>query len=154
MLAHYIVDFASVILVAIFLLNSYANDGSFLSLNIYGLTFHFDNVLMILVAGIVGFEPAMISFLILFIGSIIVDVGHAYSVIMYLIAAIFAFAATRRGFYHKDSWQLYLLPVALAFVLGDIQLILDGLANGIARFLNGICDGLVAPLNEGVSCCG
>ena len=130
MLAHYIVVAAAVVSVAGFLLYSYANDGNCLNLNIGSVSFHFDNVLMILVAGIVGFEPAMISFLILFIGSIIIDIGHAYSVIVYLIAAIFAFAATRKGFYHKDSWQLYLLPVVLAFVLGDIQLILDGLANG------------------------
>ena len=119
----------SVVFVACFLSGVYLCEGV-LEFQLAGITFHFDSIIVILISGIVGFVPAMVSFLIVFVSSVIIDIERSYTVFVYLIAAILSFAASRRGVYKKESWQLYLLPVLLAFVLGDVQLVLEGLASG------------------------
>lgn len=126
---HCLVVFFSVCFVAVFLSGVYISQGV-LQIKLAGITFHFDSIIVILISGIVGFVPAMTSFLMVFIASVIIDMERSYTVFVYLIAAILSFAATRRGVYKKENLELYLLPVILAFVLGDVQLVLEGLTSG------------------------
>ncbi len=94
------------------------------------INFHFDSMPVILISSIVGFAPAMVSFLFLFIGSVVIDIERSYTVFVYLIAIIISFVAVRKKWYSEDVPRLSLLPALLAFILGDVQMVLASLTRG------------------------
>ena len=131
-LGHYIIISIGVLLVTGFLTFVYATRGleGVFRFRIGQVVFHFDSMLVILISSIVGFAPAMVSFLLLFIASIVIDIGRSYTVFVYLTAAVVSFFAVRKRWYSEEGISLYLLAPLLAFILGDIQMILAALAGG------------------------
>lgn len=122
----------SVLLVTICLVYVYATDDEFTkyALTLGQVTFHFNSMLVILIASVVGFIPSMVSFLLLFITSVFIDIDRAYTVFVYLIAGILSFFAVRKGWYRQDVWRLSGLVALLAFVLGGVHGILAALTSG------------------------
>lgn len=127
---HYIILVVCIAATAAFLIAMYSTDNKLFQIETGLVTFRFDNVLVILITGVIGFVPAMISFVILFIGSVVVDINQSYLVFVYLIASILSFTAVRNGWFKGDNIKVWLLAPGLAFILGDLRLLLDSLVDG------------------------
>ena len=83
---------------------------------------------IMILAGVCGFVPAMISFSAVLIDSICGDVTSAYSVSVYLIASILYYGFSERRWYRKKSLSLLSVIISIG-VLGDIWNIVDALAS-------------------------
>lgn len=129
-LLHYIILAVCIAGTIACLMVTYTNKSNILVIDAGSVTFHFDNMPVILISGIVGFVPAMISFAMLFIGSIIMDIDQSYVVFVYLIACILSFTAVRNGWFKGDNFKVWFLAPLLAFILGDLRLLLDSLVDG------------------------
>ena len=132
-LKYHAIEALSVLLVTSCLIYVYATDDHFskYALTFGPVTFHFNSILVILISSIVGFVPAMVSFLMLFITSVFLDVDRAFTVFVYLIAGILSFLAVRRGLYRQEAWKLSGLVAVLALVLGGVHGILAALTSGV-----------------------
>lgn len=136
-IAHYVLITIATVCVAAYLvikvLSGEAAAGQFA---IGGITFHLENIPILLMSGIVGFMPAMVAFSLAFIDILVVDFSNAYVVFIYLIAAIIAFFAVQAGWYSQRKRQLAWLTVLFAFVIGDVYAVLEVIvsASGFTRF--------------------
>ena len=131
-LKYHTIEALSVLLVTSCQVYIYATDNQFTryALSFGPVTFHFNSILVILISSIIGFVPAMVSFLLLFITSVFLDVDRAFTVFVYLIAGIVSFLAVRRGLYRQGVWKLSGLVALLALVLGSVHGILAALTSG------------------------
>ncbi|MBR1628129.1 MAG: response regulator [Lachnospiraceae bacterium] len=131
-LMHYLITVMGILIVSGFLTFVYATRGleGLVRFKIGSVIFHFDSMLVILIAGVIGFAPSMVCFALIFLATIIIDIGRAYTVFVYLIAAIISFFAVRKRWYSQDVRSMCLLSTLLAFILGDIQMTLASLASG------------------------
>ncbi len=131
-LKYHTIEALSVLLVTSCQVYIYATDNQFTryALSFGPVTFHFNSILVILISSIIGFVPAMVSFLLLFITTVFLDVDRAFTVFVYLIAGIVSFLAVRRGLYRQGVWKLSGLVALLALVLGSVHGILAALTSG------------------------
>ena len=136
-ITHYVLITIATIFVAAYLVMKTLSTGTAMGqIAIGGITFHLENVPMILMSGIVGFMPAMVAFALAFVNILVLDFSQAYAVFIYLIAAIIAFFAVQAGWYSGKKQQLAWLVVVFAFVIGDVYAVLEVIvsASGFSYF--------------------
>lgn len=136
-IAHYMILTIAVMIVSSFLIyKSVHEDELVAQYFIGGITFHFDNMLVLLMSGIIGFVPAMVCFSLAFVNMLVFNFNEAYSVFIYLIAATIAFAGVRGRWYERKKFQTIVLGLLFAFILGDLQAIIGSLihAEGLSSY--------------------
>lgn len=114
---HYVLVGVAVALCTTFLI--YLMGDMLSSVSIGSISFSYMNLPVILISGLFGFVPAMVSFLLVFVYEAVVNTGLAYTVFIYLLAASISYLSARRGWLR--SWKGIIgSSLLLSFVLGNV----------------------------------